>query len=328
MKMIEMSDAQPTALEGWRVFAGGRAEPLFGADRASGVLYRWLHLRLGSAQAERWLEKDSGLDPLVTKALMAAETRPRFTKLKNGLLLNLRGVNLNPGAAIEDMVSLRLWVDERQVISVRLRDLKAVQDLRDSLDEGRAPASSGEFLVRIVGNLTDRMEPPITTLSDLIDTLEDMLLGPGADPAPEQIAEVRRRILILLRFLEPQRSAISSLGAQAPSFINDEDRRNLLESVDRVTRLTEALTMLKDRAGVIKDQIDARRGEALNRRMLVLSIATAVFLPLNFLTSLFGMNVAGLPWTQNPLGFVWVSLIAVLVTAGMVLGVRYVKWLS
>lgn len=51
-----------------------------------------------------------------------ARTRPRVLPLAGGLLVNLRGVNLNPGADPEDMVSVRMWIDAERLISMRAPD--------------------------------------------------------------------------------------------------------------------------------------------------------------------------------------------------------------
>jgi zinc transporter len=48
--------------------------------------------------------------------------------------------------------------------------------------------------------------------------------------------------------------------------------------------------------------------EMFNRNLYVLSIVTTFFLPVTLITGIFGMNVGGLPWAQEPIGFWWVIL--------------------
>ena len=75
-----------------------------------GVL--WVHLDRDASDSRRWLQDQSGLDPLIVESLLAESTRPRCVQVNGGVMLFLRGVNLNPGADPEDMVSIRLWIDE------------------------------------------------------------------------------------------------------------------------------------------------------------------------------------------------------------------------
>jgi zinc transporter len=61
-----------------------------------------------------------------------------------------------------------------------------------------------------------------------------------------------------------------------------------------------------------------RIAEQQGMRMYVLSLVTAIFLPLSFLTGIFGMNVAGLPGTENPQAFtlLGVSMLAIAIGIG------------
>lgn len=68
----------------------------------------------GAPDTRVWLEQNlSSLDPLSLDALLQDETRPRAETMQDGTHINLRGVNTNPGADPEDMVSIRIWADER-----------------------------------------------------------------------------------------------------------------------------------------------------------------------------------------------------------------------
>ena len=91
----------------------------------------WVHLDRTHASAECWLRDTADLDPLAVEALLAEETRPRATSIREGLLVILRGVNLNVGADPEDMISIRIWIDATRIISLRARTLMAIQNLRE-----------------------------------------------------------------------------------------------------------------------------------------------------------------------------------------------------
>ncbi len=90
----------------------------------------WVHLDGTHAQARSWIEANlSYLDPHAISALLAEETRPRATWIGDGVLVILRGVNLNDGAEAEDMVSVRIWVDAQRVVSVARWRVRAGEDI-------------------------------------------------------------------------------------------------------------------------------------------------------------------------------------------------------
>src|ERR1700742_2305403 len=77
--------------------------------------WRWLHFNRLAKETHDWLESSSGLDETVIAALLQAETRPRCVTHADGVLLNLRGINHNPGAEPEDMISVRVWATHNLV---------------------------------------------------------------------------------------------------------------------------------------------------------------------------------------------------------------------
>ena len=65
----------------------------------------------------------------------------------------------------------------------------------------------------------------------------------------------------------------------------------------------------------------------MNQRLFVLAIISAVFLPLGFVTGLFGVNLGGMPGAASPLGFTILCVIMGAVTAGLLFLFRRMRWL-
>ena len=115
----------------------------------------WLHWDRSQEQARRWLFESSGLDEFACGLLLEENTRPRLLPLPNNeLLIFLRGVNRNPGAEPEDMVSVRIFADARRVISLRLRPLLATDALIADLLAGKGPKTSSELPLELARHLT------------------------------------------------------------------------------------------------------------------------------------------------------------------------------
>lgn len=266
----------------------------------------WLHLDVESEVAQAWLREHSGIEDVACEALLADETRPRSTSIGEGLLVILRGVNLNPGADPEDMVSVRLWVDSTRMISLSRRRLRAVQDLATKLDHGSGPKTPTDLFTSLAGHLLERMEPVLQGLGDAIDEQEEQALLAEPGRLQTELAEQRRQVIALQRHMAPQRDAMSTL-AQSPGNLLDEEQRALVQFLaDQVARHLENLNELRERTQITHDLIASRQAEAMNRRMLMLSIVAAIFLPLSLLTGLLGINVAGIPGASSEWAFLTV----------------------
>lgn len=307
----------------YRLDGQGGGEPLnwhalHVTDAAPGIV--WVHLHRGDDAARRWLTEVSGVDPLVSEALLAEETRPRCSNLDHGVLLNLRGVNLNPDADPEDMVSIRMWIEADRIISVRMRRLLAVEDMHKAIAAGRGPTNVGDFVVDIAGKLIERMEPVIGELDDAVDRLEDDVVTAASQDLRAHLGAFRRRAILLRRYIAPQREALSRLIAENVDWLDQWQRSRLREVADRVTRYVEDLDAARERAAVIHDELTSRLAEQMNRTMYVLSIVAAIFLPLGLVTGLLGINVGGIPGVDSPWAFA-------AVTAGLVLFGLIELWL-
>ncbi|HZD25001.1 MAG TPA: zinc transporter ZntB [Alphaproteobacteria bacterium] len=287
----------------------------------------WVHLDRTVANTRRWLERDSGLEPLVVEALLQEETRPRCESFTNGLVVILRGVNLNPGADPDDMISARIWIDGERIITTRSFRLMAIQDVRERLQAGQGPADVAELMVAIADRLIARMGPVIDGLDDRVDGLEEELLERESREIRHELLELRRIAIALRRYLAPQREAISRLQIEERPWLTARHRLRLREVNDRLLRYVEDLDALRERAAVIQDELTNRLSERMNRTMYMLTLVATIMLPLGFITGLLGVNVGGIPGAEDPYAFAVLCAMLVALVAGQVWLFRRLRWL-
>ena len=307
------------------IAADGRAVEVadIAAPPTAGVAWRWLHFDLAAPGVAEWLE--GALPDIAFASLTQSETRPRADFVADGVIANLRGVNMNPGAEADDMVSLRLWMTGNQIVSVRLRKIFAVDDIRVAAEAGTAPPTPAAFLETVAAGMAARIETISTALDDATGEMEDHVFA-GAPPDPGALAALRRRTIRLLRFLGPQKTAMDRLCAAESPLIDDMTRTHLREIANRSARSVEELTAARDRLEALSDLVDAIQAARIASNSYVLSIVAALFLPLGFLTGVFGMNVAGLPGTEGPGAFLLLTVCMSVLGVGLIWLMRFKKW--
>ena len=286
--------------------------------RATAPGWQWMHLDHSEPEHREWLMKASGLSPLSCEALLELETRPRFVTEGDHMLVILRGVNLNPGAEPDDMISLRIWVEAYRVITLRHRRLLAVQDVRKSLFAGSGPRSPGELLVSIAGRLVDRQAGVIAAMEDTVDDVELQMMSDPGYALRSKIAEFRRQAIGLRRYIAPQRDVLVRLGQERVSWLDDHLRARQREVAERQVRLVEEVDSARERAGIAQEELNGRLSEQMNRNMYLLSLVAGVFLPLGLLTGLLGINVGGMPGVDSPYAFAIVCALLVVMAGAVV----------
>ena len=284
--------------------------------------FLWLHIRRDSEEGSACLSR-IGLDQFILDALTAEETRPRCTVHGDGVLLNLRGVNLQPGAEPEDMVSVRFWIERGRIVGAWRRPLHAIEDLIEAISRGQAPSTPGELIARTALRLADRAEPAVADLNEALDDLEEAaLFGNLSAETRKDLPRIRQKAIALRRFMVPQRDALTTMEIEDLGWLSERDRSRLREAAERVTRLGEELDAIRDRAQIVHDQIMDERAERMNRNMLVLSVVAAVFLPLGLVTGLLGINVGGIPGATSDTAFLVVCGLLAAIAALQVCLVR------
>lgn len=280
----------------------------------------WLHLDWDTPLAHQLLVETFGVDPVVAEALVEEDTRPRSLAAGDDEVVILRGVNLTPGAEPEDMISLRMLINERRAITLTRRDLRAIAELKQEIDGGRGPATMGEFMCTLIEKLVERVAPVLAQLEDAIDEEEDDLVEGKLSHVESTLVGVRGRIIRLRRYLAPQREALVRLSHEKLAWIAPEERARLAETANQLTRSIEDLDEFRERAQVIQEEIGLYYNRRLTRSTFVITLAASVLVPLNLVAGLFGMNVGGIPGKDSPYAF-W--LIAALFIA---LGVFVYLW--
>jgi zinc transporter len=288
---------------------------------------RWVHLDRAGEVAKAWLREEAGIDLFLADAMLADESRPRVLRDGDAVMLNLRGVNLNPNADPDDMVSVRMWIDQDQLITVRRRRLMAISDLSAAIADGKGPSRAGQFVVQIANRLIDRMGPTIADLDETIDTLEERVMTGDEKSSRVDLAKARQAAISLRRYLSPQRDALSRLQSEQVSWLTELDHALLRETADRTIRYVEDLDAGRERAAVVQDQLNYQMSERMNRTMYVLTVFAAILLPPGLITGLLGINVGGMPGVDSEMSFwVVVGLIGV-IAAIEILVLRKLRWI-
>lgn len=308
----------------------GGARPLNEAELKSwqpeqGLL--WLHLNYDSPAVATYLMQELGLDEISAAALTAEETRPRAAAHQGGLLMALRGVNSNPNADPEDMVSIRLYATPQRIISTRKRRLLSVDDIVNAFAGGEGPQSSADFVARLCQQLVRRMGGPVHEAEEQLDELEESLLSMPRAKLRSELSALRRQCIALRRYLAPQREALQWLLSEKLPWFADDERAQLREAGDQLAQKIEALDSIRDRAAVAQEELVNQISEESNNRMYLLSIVSAVFLPLGFATGLLGVNVGGIPGADDADAFAIFILVMAAMAGALLAWFRYKKWI-
>ncbi|MFA5721144.1 MAG: zinc transporter ZntB, partial [Aliarcobacter sp.] len=277
-------------------------------------------------EAKNWI-RNQFKDSIISDALLAGETRPRTTILGDSLLIALRGVNLEPNSKPENMISIRLYISNNMIITTSRRTLMSIEEIIEDLKKGIGIKSSSEFLVELTNRMIDRIDDVIDEIQDRTDYLEENIINMKSQDFRTKILNVRRETIILKRYLTPQKDALIKLTSEKISWIDEYRKIEIRETNDQLIRHIEELDTIRDKVILIQEELTNRLSEDLNKKMYILSIISAIFLPLTFLTGLLGINVGGIPGANNENAFYIFTTILILVIFSQYIIFRKKRWI-
>ncbi len=286
----------------------------------------WLHLDYTHPDSAAWLQNTPLLPEVVRDGLAGESVRPKVTRLGDGTMITLRGINFNNDARPDQLVTIRVYMTDKLIVSTRHRKIYSIDDVLNDLQSGTGPTNSGNWLVEIVDGLTDHTSEFIEDLHDKIIDLEDDLLEQKI-PARGQMALLRKQLIVLRRYMAPQRDVFSRLASERLPWMNDDDRRRMQEISERLGRGLEDLDSSIARTAVLSDEISSLMADAMNRRTYTMSLLAMVFLPTTFLTGLFGVNLGGIPGNTDSFGFATFCMMLVVLVLGVAWWLKHSKWL-
>lgn len=287
----------------------------------------WVHLLRTHAGVQQWLEDYLAIPRPTAELLTSDDTRPRAFREASTLVATLRGINFNPGAEPEDMLSMQLWSDGKRVVTLRRLPQQTPRIICNEIDSGNGPIDAGSLVTALTEDLIDRMSHAIIDMNDTIDDLEDDHVDIATDKMLDQIATIRRNCLALKRHMSPQHEALLAIANHAPDWFEEHDRREIAETIARLRRYIDDLDISKESAIVLQDDIRARTAAATQRTQNLLTIVAGIFLPLSFITGLLGINVGDIPLaTPGSHGFwIIVALCLGIFTAELLIA-RRLRW--
>jgi zinc transporter len=221
------------------------------------------------------------------------------------------------------MISIRLWITDKRIITTRMKKLYSIEDVKNLLTLKKGPKNSAEFLVELLRHLVARMTEPIDNFEENITNLETQVILSEDSDVRSDLAELRRHTIELRRFLAPQRDVLAEL--QNEDF-KQYDRLMLHEIKERLIRHIEDLEAIRDRATITSEELLSHLSNRLNSRMYLLSLIAAIFIPLGFLTGLLGVNIAGIPGAEYPYAFYIFILIMLVIVAFQIWIFKRKKW--
>jgi magnesium transporter len=271
----------------------------------------WLHAAV-SDELVAALE-EAGLHELAVKSLREGPERPRVEEYSDHLYVSLlraragrdRGPDGDAGGtskAVSDppvieIEDIRAFLGPRWIVSLgglNPDELETVGRLvsRQVMGRGRGPSYVLYYLAEwAVGTLY----PVLDSLDERVDSLEDLVLVDTGEATRQELFRLKRDLAEARRRIAPTRDVVQRLSTHGLGFVEPGADIFFRDVHDDIVMVLEQLDTHRDILSSALDLYQSAVSNRLNEVMKRLTVVATVFMPLTFITGLFGMNFVDLP---------------------------------
>ncbi len=170
------------------------------------------------------------------------------------------------------------------------RSIEQVSEIcqRNALALGEGAAA---LMHRIIDAMVDNYRPEIEELSERLDELESEVFEHSSPALAKKILDFKADVSSLRRVVQPQRDVVGRLARREFPFIDEQIAYRFRDVHDHLVRLADEAMFFQDRITSLLDAHLTTVSNQLNTVMKVLTVIATVFMPLTFITGLYGMNV-------------------------------------
>lgn len=289
---------------------------------------RWIDLCEQDDAQLALLAERFGFHPLTIEDCAHFDQRPKLESYGDYLFVVLHGFRtISDGPPITDPFELHIFLGRDYLITVHSEPIPPLELVwkRVAADD-RSLHRGTDFVCYLLADaLIDAYFPVLDQISLKVDDIEERVLDSHQDVALSEIFLYKRLLVSLRRILSPQRDVLLLLAKQNDGWVDERTSLYFRDVYDHILILTESVESTRDLLGNALDAYLWHASQRTNEIMKRLTLLSAIFLPLTFITGFFGQNFEHLPF-GNQLLFGLMLLSCAAIPAGMIYYFIRSKW--
>lgn len=288
---------------------------------------------LKDAKLMEAIGRNFNLHPLVMDDIIHTRQRPKLEDYEDYLYIVVRMLLWNPekNCAMNEQISLILG--KGYVISFQENEGDVFDRVREYLrrDKGKIRRLGPDFLAySLIDAVVDNYYTILERAGEKIEDIETTLMKSPNQKILHSIRKLKQEILSIRRSVWPLREVVLSLERESMNkkpLVTEETALYFRDVYDHTVQVVDTVETYRDSMSGMLDIYLSTISNRLNEVMKVLTIIGTIFIPLTFITGIYGMNFEFMPELGHPLGYAAVWVIMILLILVMIAYFKIKKWI-
>lgn len=269
------------------------------------------------------------LHPLTLEDIVNTGHPPKAEEFDEYIFLVLKILNYDSATERIEPENVSLVLSQNYVLSFHERDSEVFNAIRQRISRKQSSLRStgADFLAySLVDAILDGYFETIEKIGERINVLDDEILTRTDSALISQVQSLKWDLLFLRKSIWPLREAVASLLRTQSSLVGPETRTFLRDAHDHTIQVMDILETYRDMIGGMHELFLSSINNRMNEVMKVLTLIATIFIPLTFISSIYGMNFANMPELNWRYGYFVVLAAMALVGLGLLVYFRRRKW--
>ena len=296
------------------------------------------------AQTVTWINVDSVTEPgllenfgrvmgfhaLMLEDILNTDQRPKFEDYGNSIYIVVKMLDYDVKKGEIETEQLSLILGPNYMISFQERAGDFFDPVRERIRKslGRIRKLGADYLAyAILDIIVDHYFVVLEKLGEKIEQLEEIVITDPRENTARAVHAVRREMIFVRKSVWPLREVVTSMQRSESDLIRESNAAYFRDLQDHVMQVTDGVDTFRDLLNGMLDSYYSTITTRTNSVVKVLTLFSAIFMPLMFITGIFGMNFQHFPELEWHYGFQGSLILMVVVTVIMVAIFKWKKWL-
>lgn len=310
-----------------KLLQGG--EELIELWRKDSKSFIWIDLEGVKNSDEKALLLSLGCHELAVEDVQRYRHPPKTETFENYTLILYRGLSQFKKDLTFRQMTIALFAGTRILISCHPHQAKGVNHYWETAHTEDLLVSPGLLASQIMRFSVGLYLDNILEFEPFLNEMEDSMQENPSDDVMRELIAYKSRLRKLKRIFSYHERLVTNLLKNVPQRLIDEDgdiEHGLQDLFERCERVHSLCTMYYEICGDLINGYLSISSHQLNNTMKVLTVITAIFVPLTFIVGVYGMNFDNMPELHWHFGYYYIWGVMLFI-AGSASYVAYRKWL-
>lgn len=291
----------------------------------------WYDIRgLHDSELIQLIGKTFDIHALILEDVSDVHQRPKFEEYENGNFISIRALHFDEKTRKVSTEQVAIYFRKGFIVTFQ----EAASDLFDSVRQrvqngrGKVRHRGADYLAyAIMDAIVDQYYWVMEGIEEVIEGLEDELItNPDANIKAE-IHHLKKELLVLRKSIFPLREAISRFSKTDSVFVEESSLIFIRDLYDHTIQIMDMVETYRDMLNGLQDLFLTEVSFRMNKIMQLLTLISTIFIPLTFLSGIYGMNFTYIPELQWKYGYFALLGVMFIIFVGSLIYFRLKKWI-